>query len=138
MGACLVSLDGEADIPLDRVPTLVGRHPSCDARIDSARISRRHCCLAPDGAGVGVRDLGSTNGTRINGHRVESGKLGPGDELAIAQFRYRLVVGESRPEVGLFYRGQPAKDPRYKRVAAENDFFMAEDFAKALGRLPAI
>jgi predicted dehydrogenase len=43
-----------------------------------------------------------------------------------------LVVGESRPEVGVFYRGQAAKDPRMKRVAAENEFFMAEDFARAI------
>jgi hypothetical protein len=35
-----------------------------------------------------VRDLGSTNGTRINGRRVAAGRLRPGDELAIADLRY--------------------------------------------------
>jgi len=39
---------------------------------------------------VVVRDLGSTNGTRINGERVEVGRLRPGDELSIAHYRYRL------------------------------------------------
>jgi pSer/pThr/pTyr-binding forkhead associated (FHA) protein len=39
---------------------------------------------------VVVRDLGSTNGVRINGTRVETGKLRPGDELSIAHIRYRL------------------------------------------------
>jgi hypothetical protein len=39
---------------------------------------------------VVVRDLGSTNGIRINGTRVETGSLRPGDELSIAHFRYRL------------------------------------------------
>jgi pSer/pThr/pTyr-binding forkhead associated (FHA) protein len=43
---------------------------------------------------VVVRDLGSTNGIRINGRRVESGRLRPGDELSIAHFRYRLVGEE--------------------------------------------
>jgi pSer/pThr/pTyr-binding forkhead associated (FHA) protein len=39
---------------------------------------------------VVVRDLGSTNGIRINGMPVETGRLRPGDELSIAHFRYRL------------------------------------------------
>jgi pSer/pThr/pTyr-binding forkhead associated (FHA) protein len=39
---------------------------------------------------VMVRDLGSTNGIRINGMRVETGRLRPGDELSIAHIRYRL------------------------------------------------
>jgi pSer/pThr/pTyr-binding forkhead associated (FHA) protein len=37
-----------------------------------------------------VRDLGSTNGIRINGMRIETGTVRPGDELSIANFRYRL------------------------------------------------
>jgi pSer/pThr/pTyr-binding forkhead associated (FHA) protein len=39
---------------------------------------------------VVVRDLGSTNGIRINGELVETGRLSPGDELSIANIRYRL------------------------------------------------
>ena len=69
---------------------MVGRHPQCDARLDSLRVSRRHCILTEDGGEVVVRDLGSTNGTRINGQRVERGRLRPGDEIAIAHIRYRL------------------------------------------------
>jgi hypothetical protein len=45
---------------------------------------------------VVVRDLGSTNGVRINSQRVESGRLRPGDELSIAHIRYRLDDGRSR------------------------------------------
>ena len=37
-----------------------------------------------------VRDLGSTNGIRVNGMRVETGRLHPGDELSIAHLRYRF------------------------------------------------
>jgi pSer/pThr/pTyr-binding forkhead associated (FHA) protein len=43
---------------------------------------------------VVVRDLGSTNGIWINGMRVETGRLRPGDELSIAHFRYRLECEE--------------------------------------------
>jgi pSer/pThr/pTyr-binding forkhead associated (FHA) protein len=86
----LVCLDGDADISLDRALVVVGRHRWCDVRIASHRVSRRHCCLALDRDGVLVRDLGSTNGTRINGRRVEEGVLRPGDELSIAGRRYHL------------------------------------------------
>jgi len=86
----LRSVSGGPDITLDRPLVLVGRHPQCDARLDSDRVSRRHCMLTKDAHGVVVRDLGSTNGTWINGWRVACGRLKPGDEVAIAHVRYRL------------------------------------------------
>jgi pSer/pThr/pTyr-binding forkhead associated (FHA) protein len=92
MRARLESLDGSADIHLDRPLTLVGRQPGCDVRLESSRISRYHCCLAPVCDGVAVRDLGSTNGTRINSRRVSAGRLRPGDELTIGHSRYHLTV----------------------------------------------
>ena len=86
----LVCLDGHADIALDRAVVLVGRHRWCHVLIASPRVSRRHCRLALDRDGVLVRDLGSTNGTRINGRRIDRGVLRPGDELSIAHCRYLL------------------------------------------------
>lgn len=49
--------------------------------------------MTPDKGEIVVRDLGSTNGIRINGQRVEMGRLRPGDELSIAHIRYRLDDG---------------------------------------------
>jgi predicted component of type VI protein secretion system len=95
MAARLVALDEGPDIPLDRTMVVVGRHPQCDARLDSLRVSRHHCCMTQDQGGVVVRDLGSTNGIRINGQRVEMGRLRPGDELSIAHIRYRLDNGQA-------------------------------------------
>jgi pSer/pThr/pTyr-binding forkhead associated (FHA) protein len=99
MAARLVSLDGSAPIPIDRALIVVGRHPRCDARLDSPHVSRRHCCLVQDGNELVVRDLGSLNGTRINGRRVEEGRLGPGAELAIAWTRFR-PEGDSQASAG--------------------------------------
>jgi len=93
MPARLVALDEGTDISLDRSMVVVGRHPLCDVRLDSLRISRHHCCMTQDKDEVVVRDLGSTNGIRINGERVERGRLRPGDELSIAHIRYRLENG---------------------------------------------
>jgi pSer/pThr/pTyr-binding forkhead associated (FHA) protein len=91
----LIALNDGPDIPLAREPLLVGRHPLCDVRPRSIRVSRRHCCLTEVDGVVIVRDLGSTNGTSINGQRVEAGRLRPGDELAIANLRYRLEPGRA-------------------------------------------
>lgn len=43
-----------------------------------------------------------------------------------------LVVDESRPVVGVFYRNQPAREPRQRRIASENDFLLADNFAQAI------
>lgn len=93
MSIRLIALDEGPDIPVDRAMVVVGRHPQCDARLDSIRVSRRHCCMTPHDGEVVVRDLGSTNGIRINGQRVEMGRLRAGDELSIAHIRYRLDDG---------------------------------------------
>lgn len=98
MSMRLVALDEGPDIPVDRTMVIVGRHPQCDARLDSIRVSRRHCCMSADNNEVVVRDLGSTNGIRINGQRVETGRLKAGDELSIAHIRYRL---DAAPDVEL-------------------------------------
>jgi hypothetical protein len=97
MAARLVALDEGPDIQLDRAMLVVGRHPQCDARLDSIRVSRQHCCMTqgPNGELV-VRDLNSTNGIRINGQRVSEGRLRPGDELSIAHIRYRLEDGQGQ------------------------------------------
>lgn len=92
----LVALDEGSDIPIDRDMLIIGRHPQCDARLDSIRISRRHCCMTRNSGEVLIRDLGSTNGIRINGQRVEQGRLRIGDELSIAHIRFRLDDGQGQ------------------------------------------
>src|SRR3954468_18761025 len=91
MPAQLLSLNDGPNILLDKPILLLGRHPECDVQIDSRKISRRHCCIAQVSDYLVVRDLGSTNGLRINGVRVIEGRLAPGDELTIGTYRYRVV-----------------------------------------------
>ena len=98
MPARLVALDEGPDINLDRAMVVVGRHPSCDTRLDSLRVSRHHCCMTQENGEVMVRDLGSTNGIRINGQRVEIGRIRAGDELSIAHIRYRLENGQGHEQ----------------------------------------
>ena len=64
----------------------IGRAVGADFIVDAAMISRVHCRLTalPDGA-LEVRDLESTNGTFINGQRVEIARLAPGDRLQVGR-----------------------------------------------------
>jgi predicted component of type VI protein secretion system len=91
MPAQLVSLAEGPSILLDKPILLIGRHPECDIQIDSRKISRRHCCIAQVEDYLVVRDLGSTNGVRINGVRVLEGRLRTTDELTIGANRYRVT-----------------------------------------------
>ncbi len=90
MPAQLLALTEGPDILLDKPILLLGRHPECDIQIDSKKISRRHCCIAQVNDYLVIRDLGSTNGIRINGTRVLEGRLFPDDELTIGHSRYKV------------------------------------------------
>ena len=96
MPARLVPLSPGAapPVPLERPVLLIGRHPECDVRIDLPRVSRLHCCLALVYDRVLIRDLGSTNGIRVNGRLVDEVQLFPGDEVALGPVLYRLEVEE--------------------------------------------
>src|SRR5213080_4246264 len=98
MPAQLVALNEGPSILVDKPILLVGRHPECDIQIDSRKISRRHCCIAQVDDYLVVRDLGSTNGIRINGVRVLEGQLKASDELTIGGSRFRLSW-EEVPEI---------------------------------------
>jgi hypothetical protein len=63
--------------------TVIGRAPSCDFVIGHASISRRHAMLARDGERVIVTDLGSTNGTFVNGRWISQVEVVPGDLLQL-------------------------------------------------------
>src|SRR5213593_168447 len=90
MPAQLVALTDGPSILLDKPILLLGRHPECDIQIESRKISRRHCCIAQVNDYLVVRDLGSTNGIRINGVRVVEGRIKAGDELTIGSHRYQV------------------------------------------------
>ena len=95
MALRLVSCDGRADILVGRVSVVVGRHPRCDSRVDSPRVSRWHCSLAEVDGGLWVQDLGSSNGTWINGRRVVSALVRPGDVVAIADVCFRVEQAQT-------------------------------------------
>src|SRR5688500_226294 len=92
MPAQLLALTDGPSILLDKPILLLGRHGECDVQLNSRKVSRRHCCVAQVHDYLVVRDLGSTNGVRINGQRVIEGRLQAGDELTIGNFRYQVYL----------------------------------------------
>jgi predicted component of type VI protein secretion system len=85
-------------IVLQRPVLLIGRHDECDVRINSPKVSRRHCCLAMAYDRVLIRDLGSRNGVRVNGRVIDESRLYEGDELAIGPILFRLEALDDNPE----------------------------------------
>lgn len=99
MRAQLIPLDSGPPIELTKEMTLVGRKEDCDVRLDHKSISKQHCVLVKADGVILVRDLGSTNGTRVNGQRVRRAALMANDQLNVASLRFKVHIGSGRPQV---------------------------------------
>src|SRR5262245_12804117 len=92
--AQLVPLSGGEPITIDKDVTVVGRQAEhCDIVLDRKSVSKIHCIIARTDGLLFVRDLDSTNGTKVNGQRIVRGALLPGDQLAFAGEKFRVHLG---------------------------------------------
>jgi predicted component of type VI protein secretion system len=103
MRAQLLPLDGGSPIDINRDLVIIGRKEDCDVRLDHKSVSKMHCVVVKTDGLLLLRDLGSTNGTRVNGTRVRRAALLPNDQISIAHFRFRVYLGpdaaaEANPE----------------------------------------
>ena len=96
----LIRQDGRTqDVPLKHDRQIVGRHTDCQIRVPIAAVSRHHCEIAVYDSSVTVKDLGSSNGTHVNGRRIdEETPLSAGDVLLIGTLLFVVRLN-----------GQPAK-----------------------------
>lgn len=70
---------------------MIGRGPECHLRLQSELVSRQHCLLSIRPGAVMLRDLGSTNGTLINGHPLQGEiRLRAGDNIQLAPWLLRI------------------------------------------------
>ena len=72
-------------VPASGAPIRIGRAPECELVLRDSRASRRHARLSARDGMLVLTDLGSTNGTRVNGHRVSEVVLGAGDRITIGE-----------------------------------------------------
>lgn len=98
MLAQLIPLKGGKPITLDKDITVVGRQrEDSDVCIDHKSISKIHCVIVKTDGLLFVRDLASTNGTKVNDQKITRGALLPGDQLAFASEKFRVHIGPDIP-----------------------------------------
>jgi len=98
MRAQLVPLDGGSAIDVVKDLTVVGRKEDCDLRLEHKSVSKMHCVIVKTDGLLLLRDLGSTNGTRVNGQRVRRAALLPNDQVCIANYKFRVYLGPDQPD----------------------------------------
>ena len=104
MIAQLIPENGGEPITITKDVMVVGRQDNgCEITIEHKSVSKLHCVIVKTDGLLFVRDLMSTNGTRVNGQRVTRAALLPGDVLSVAHAKFRVHLGpgpaKSAPEV---------------------------------------
>ncbi len=87
-----------AQIPLERGTVVLGRGQDADIRFEDELISRRHCALSFDGGSVTVEDLGSTNGTFVDGNYVHRQILNSDNRLQIGKMVLKVAYKDPSEE----------------------------------------
>ncbi len=75
--------------------TTLGRHPDSNIFFDDVTVSRRHAKVVRTPGGIQITDVGSLNGTYVDGERVESTLLREGAQIQIGKFRLVYVIGSA-------------------------------------------
>lgn len=98
-----------AKISIKKPEFTIGRSQSCSLCAGSSAVSRQHCMISRDESKVTVRDMGSRNGTLVNGAKIEGTvELASGDEITVGPLKFLLTISTSLNSV---------KKPEVKSVA---------------------
>ena len=89
--AALVLIDGTR-IAIGEDPVVIGRSPESDVKLTDSTVSRRHAQIVRDGDAWFVRDLGSSNGTKVNGTGITDHMLEDGDEVKVGAVTLRFEM----------------------------------------------
>ena len=88
---------GNREIPLDKLPILLGRAMDAGIQVQNCFASRRHCEISERDGALFVQDLGSKNGSLINGNYADEAWLTSGDTLCVGTAMF-VVAYESSEE----------------------------------------
>ncbi len=115
MKAELVPENGDPPIPIIKDVTIVGRRGYCDVVVDHPSLSKRHCVLVKTDGLLVIRDLATTNGTKVKGQSVRWAALLPDDRIALGNYKMRVYLGPDHvpgPSESLARRAAVAKAVR--------------------------
>jgi len=110
MKAELVPENGDPPIPIVKDVTVVGRRDYCDVQIDHHSLSKRHCVLVKTDGLLIIRDLATTNGTKVKGQKVRWAALLPDDRVTLGGYKLRVYLGPDDVP-------GPSEQPRAARAA---------------------
>ncbi len=113
LGFLLVAGEGERRraIRLYDGCILIGSHPSCHLQVCDPTVSRCHLEVTVIEKGLAIRDLASTNGTWIDGHRIRAATVGDGDVMTVGQCDIAIsTLAGSRPPCAPPWAREPAGD----------------------------
>src|SRR2546422_5781183 len=83
------------EVTVNQAEFLIGRAADCDLRLRLSDVSRHHCLIRVGPNEAALVDLGSSNGTYLNGHRVLSqAPLHSGDEIRLGECRFLVDLGD--------------------------------------------
>ena len=114
--------------PLSSSVTVIGRRQDCDLCVPLMIVSRRHCEIDQEGDQLLVRDLGSRNGTFLNGQQVSQGYISPGDSLRIGPIDFAVQINGDPAGIG---QDEPiVRPPKHAREKVSNNVVTeAREFA---------
>jgi pSer/pThr/pTyr-binding forkhead associated (FHA) protein len=90
-----LSGDDVREIALRRGTLLIGRSTLCDIRIDSDIVSRHHALISYRPEGAMIVDLGSTNGTSVDGYRIKEHQLVAGETITVGDCRIEYILDDN-------------------------------------------
>jgi pSer/pThr/pTyr-binding forkhead associated (FHA) protein len=111
-------------IPLKAKETVIGRQKGCAIRIASHEVSRLHCCLRLQDDKVTVRDLGSANGTFVNGQQVKGEQvLKHGDKLQLSDLTFVVEYEQGQELIA----GVPVEEFEFVEEVVEGVILLDEE-----------
>jgi predicted component of type VI protein secretion system len=107
MKAELVPENGDPPIPIVRDVTVVGRREFCDVVVPHPSLSKRHCVLVKTDGLLVIRDLATTNGTKVKGQKIRWAALLPDDRISLGGYKLRIYLGpDDMPSPSEQYRAR--------------------------------
>lgn len=135
MDAALIAVKSDGsqnEIAVSGETMTIGRDHGCTVRVAVASVSRRHCEIDAEDGEIVIRDLGSSNGTYVNGDRVQEASLSPGDLIGVGPVVFVVRVGDdpsSIDPVEVFRAGNASaakkKKARSEAPASDDPFAAA-------------